>query len=397
MTNSKKSKITNSEKFKTIIFSVIVAIAVWLVAVYVNDPSITVTAKDVSVRLLNEDTLAEKGLVIKNKEKFPAFNVRVSGKRSNIMNYMNRITVDFELDKINAAGEYDLEGTVSLPNAFLALAKKANTKMSIKIAPMSKKTIRVYAIQSGTNKEHIIKSVPVENEITIVGAVDEVNQIAYAAVSVDISNVERNFESTGEIYFCDIEGKGLENVTSVNSSMNVVKVENVIYNRILVPVKAELSSELADEYVLDTKSTTISPAEISIGVLDGVKVENATVKIGKITSEAEKYRATVAEEGVHIPYSNAEVSVATVIHRLSEKTLEINVESLNIPTGMKVEYDNQVMLEVTCAENVTEQDLKATIDLNGLNEGEHSIKVKLEGENVISYEDKYINVKLIKG
>ena len=100
---------------------------------------------------------------------------------------------------------------------------------------------------------------------------------------------------------------------------------------------------------------------------------------------------------MHIPYSNAEVSVATVIHRLSEKTLEINVESLNIPTGMKVEYDNQVMLEVTCAENVTEQDLKATIDLNGLNEGEHSIKVKLEGENVISYEDKYINVKLIKG
>jgi len=397
MTNSKKSKITNSEKFKTIIFSVIVAIAVWLVAVYVNDPSITVTAKDVSVRLLNEDTLTEKGLVIKNKEKFPAFNVRVSGKRSNIMNYMNRITVDFELDKINAAGEYDLEGTVSLPNAFLSLAKKGNTKMSIKIAPISKKTIRVYAIQSGTNKEHIIKSVPVENEITITGAVDEVNQIAYAAVSVDISNAERNFESTGEIYFCDIEGKGLENVTSVTSSMNVVKVENVIYNRILVPVKAELSPELADEYVLDTKSTTISPAEISIGVLDGVKVEKATVKIGKITSEAEKYRATVAEEGVHIPYSNAEVSVASVIHKLSKKTLEINVEAVNIPSGMKVEHDNEVVLEVTCAENVTEQDLKAIIDLSGVNEGENTIKVKLEGENVVSYEDKYINVKLIKG
>ena len=394
MSNSNKSKITNSEKFKTLIFSVVVAIAVWLVAVYVNDPSITVTAKNVSVRLLNEEALADKGLIIKNKEKFPAFNVRVSGKRSNIMNYMNRITVDFELGKINDAGDYDLEGTVSLPNAYLALAKKGNTKMSVQIAPMSKKTIRVYAIQSGTNKEHIIKSVPLEDEITISGAVDEVNQIAYAAVSVDISNAERDFESTGNVYFCDIEGKQLENVTSVSSSMNVIKVENIIYNRVSIPVKAELSDELAQEYVLDIEATTISPTEISVGVLDGVDIENATIKIGKISSETEKYRATVTEEGVHIPYANAEVSVTAVMHKLSQKTFELNLEAVNIPSGMKAEYDKRIIIEVECAENISEQDLKAIIDLTDASVGENSVKVKIKGKNIVSYEDKYVNVNL---
>ena len=396
MSNSNKSKITNSEKFKTMIFSIVVAIAVWLVAVYVNDPTITVTAKDVSVRLLNEETLTEKGLIIKNKEKFPAFNVRVSGKRSNIMNYMNRITVDFELGKINDAGDYDLEGTVSLPNAYLALAKKGNTKMSVQIAPTSEKTIRVYAIQTGTNKEHIIKSVPLEDEITISGAVDEVNQIAYAAVSVDISNAERDFESTGEVYFCDIEGKQLENVTSVSSSMNVIKVENIVYARISIPVKAELSDELAQEYVLDIEATAISPAEISVGVLDGVDIEKATIKIGKISAEAEKYRATVTEEGVHIPYANAEVSVTAVMHKISQKTFELNLEAVNIPSGMKAEYDKRIILEVECAENVSEQDLKATIDLTDASEGENSAKVKVKGKNVVSYEDKYVNVNLTR-
>lgn len=396
MSNSNKSKITNSEKFKTMIFSIVVAIAVWLVAVYVNDPTITVTAKDVSVRLLNEETLTEKGLIIKNKEKFPTFNVRVSGKRSNIMNYMNRITVDFELGKINDAGDYDLEGTVSLPNAYLALAKKGNTKMSVQIAPTSEKTIRVYAIQTGTNKEHIIKSVPLEDEITISGAVDEVNQIAYAAVSVDISNAERDFESTGEVYFCDIEGKQLENVTSVSSSMNVIKVENIVYDRISIPVKAELSDELAQEYVLDIEATAISPAEISVGVLDGVDIEKATIKIGKISAEAEKYRATVTEEGVHIPYANAEVSVTAVMHKISQKTFELNLEAVNIPSGMKAEYDKRIILEVECAENVSEQDLKATIDLTDASEGENSAKVKVKGKNVVSYEDKYVNVNLTR-
>ena len=386
MSNSNKSKITNSEKFKTMIFSIVVAIAVWLVAVYVNDPTITVTAKDVSVRLLNEETLTEKGLIIKNKEKFPTFNVRVSGKRSNIMNYMNRITVDFELGKINDAGDYDLEGTVSLPNAYLALAKKGNTKMSVQIAPTSEKT----------NKEHIIKSVPLEDEITISGAVDEVNQIAYAAVSVDISNAERDFESTGEVYFCDIEGKQLENVTSVSSSMNVIKVENIVYDRISIPVKAELSDELAQEYVLDIEATAISPAEISVGVLDGVDIEKATIKIGKISAEAEKYRATVTEEGVHIPYANAEVSVTAVMHKISQKTFELNLEAVNIPSGMKAEYDKRIILEVECAENVSEQDLKATIDLTDASEGENSAKVKVKGKNVVSYEDKYVNVNLTR-
>lgn len=396
MSSSNKSKITNSEKFKTMIFSIVVAIAVWLVAVYVNDPTITVTAKDVSVRLLNEETLTEKGLIIKNKEKFPTFNVRVSGKRSNIMNYMNRITVDFELGKINDAGDYDLEGTVSLPNAYLALAKKGNTKMSVQIAPTSEKTIRVYAIQTGTNKEHIIKSVPLEDEITISGAVDEVNQIAYASVSVDISNAERDFESTGEVYFCDIEGKQLENVTSVSSSMNVIKVENIVYDRISIPVKAELSDELAQEYVLDIEATAISPAEISVGVLDGVYIEKATIKIGKISAEAEKYRATVTEEGVHIPYANAEVSVTAVMHKISQKTFELNLEAVNIPSGMKAEYDKRIILEVECAENVSEQDLKATIDLTDASEGENSAKVKVKGKNVVSYEDKYVNVNLTR-
>ncbi len=397
MNKSKKTKITNSEKLKTMIVSVIIAIAVWLVAVYVDDPSINVTAKNVSVKLFNEETLAQQGLVVKNKEEFPTFNVRVSGKRSNLMNYMNRITVDFDLDNIKQAGEYELVGTVSLPNTTISLAKKTNFKMTVNVVPIGEKSVKLYAMQTGTNKDYVIKSAPVETEVAISGAFDEVARISSAAVEVNISDATSDFDSSGEIFFCDADGKKLTDISSVSAQQSIVKVQNYIYQKTSLPVKIKLSEELKEQYVLNSELAVISPTEIEVGVLPGTDIEAVYVQINKISEKAEVYRAFAEEKSVYIPYANSEVTVTAPLNKIEEKNMELEVKAINLPSGVRAEFDAKTTLNVKCADITQPQYLTAIVDMKNATMGDNSIKVKIEGNMVCSYEDKYINVKLVQG
>ena len=51
--NHKPEKST--ERFKTIIISAIVAIGIWFMVIYINDPSITITLKDIDAKIIGED------------------------------------------------------------------------------------------------------------------------------------------------------------------------------------------------------------------------------------------------------------------------------------------------------------------------------------------------------
>lgn len=396
MNKSKKPKITNSGKFKTMILSVIIAIAVWLVAVYVDDPSITVTATSISAKILNEDVLSEKGLVIKNKEKIPTFSVRVNGKRSSLMNYMNKITADFNVDKIDMAGEYVLEGNITLPNSSLTVAKKGNTSITIEVANRAEKTVKLYANQSGSNRNYLVKSTPKQTDVIISGAEDEVERIAYAAVDVNISEMTSDFNSRGEIFFCDADGNKLTDVTSVTSDKRSAEVENKLYLKTTVEVKPELAEELSQSFVLDKEATTISPKEIEVGVLEGTDIASVKVIIDKNLPGEEMYRAQTDVENVYIPYSNAEVAVTAKMSRMAEKKFDVEISAENIADGFKAEFEAKDSIVIKCGENVQAQDISATINLKELGEGEHYVKVQVKGDGIISAEEKFVSVKIVK-
>ena len=48
----KKANVTNTQKLKTVILSVFLAVIVWFMVIYVNDPDITTTVSDLNVRFV---------------------------------------------------------------------------------------------------------------------------------------------------------------------------------------------------------------------------------------------------------------------------------------------------------------------------------------------------------
>ena len=99
----KKANVTNTQKLKTVILSVF--LAVWFMVIYVNDPDITTTVSDLNVRFVGEMSLRDKKLAVTGKDKIHELSVVVSGKRSDLMNFMDDIYVQVDVSDIDSTGE----------------------------------------------------------------------------------------------------------------------------------------------------------------------------------------------------------------------------------------------------------------------------------------------------
>ena len=229
MSKDNNTKRFYTGKITTLIFSVIVAIAIWLVAVYVDDPSITVTAKNIPVRILNEDVLNDNGLIIKEKENIPKYNLRISGRRSDLVEYMNRITIDIDVSDITSTGTQKLNGVVNMPSVYITLEKGISSAIPVEVSSLAQKNIKLYTKQTGTNKEYIIKSEPKTPEITIRGAKEEIDLITYAMTDINITDITHDCDIIGDIYYCDSNNDKLSNISSVYSNITGVSVKNTIY------------------------------------------------------------------------------------------------------------------------------------------------------------------------
>ena len=86
-----------SARAKRIIISLILAIAVWITVTYLNNPDITTTISDLGVNFSGEMMLRNKGLVVTEKKLIPPLSVIVSGKRSDLIEYIDKLYVDIDV------------------------------------------------------------------------------------------------------------------------------------------------------------------------------------------------------------------------------------------------------------------------------------------------------------
>ena len=61
---------------------------------------------------------------------------------------------------------------------------------------------------------------------------------------------------------------------------------------------------------------------------------------------------------------------------------------------MNAQFESTQALTVDCAENITEENVSATVDLKNATAGRNRVKITLESDNILSYEEKYIDVLL---
>lgn len=389
----KKANVTNTQKLKTVILSVFLAVIVWFMVIYVNDPDITTTVSDLNVRFVGEMSLRDKKLAVTGKDKIPELSVVVTGKRSDLMNFMDDIYVQVDVSDIDSTGEYNLSGVISIPTTRISVEKEKYGDIPITVEPLEMKDIEVTVKQTGMLKDKIVKSSVNNPTVTITGAKSEIDEVAGAIATVDVSSIQEDGVENVNYLLTDANGELINKNETIESARSYVEVVNTIYDAKLLPVVPRLSAELDKEYILKADKSFATPASVTVGVDETNTDDKVIALIDKVPSDGFGEYELELSSGMYIPEDNKKVKYKLDIVKKAVAQLELAVQAQNVQSGLTAKINNKLIAQVWGEEGkITTDNVKAYVDVSGLGAGTYNLPVKIEGENVSFAENYTIEV-----
>ena len=394
MINRKSSK-PHKKKVQTIALSILLSVIVWFMVTSLADPDITTTVSNLDVRFVGEMALREKALAVTGRNNVPQLSVVVTGKRSDLMNNMDNIYVQVDLSDIDSTGEYNLAGTISVPTTRIKVEKEKYGDIPVKIEPLVSKEIDVTVKQTGTLKNKLVKSVVNNPKVMIMGAESEMEKVEGAVATVDISELAEDNTEKVNYLLTDKSGALIDENETLESARSNVEVSNTIYDAKTLPVEPMLTAELDKEYMLKPDKSSVTPASVVVGVNVENNDDKVIARIDRINEDGEGEYSLETSNGMYIPPESQKVKIKPEIVKKSVVQLELEVHAENVPEGCSAKIDGLLTAMVWGEEGqVNNENVKATVDASGLSKGEHTLPVKLSGENA-GFEGSYtINITI---
>lgn len=394
MINRKSSK-PHKKKVQTIALSILLSVIVWFMVTSLADPDITTTVSNLDVRFVGEMALREKALAVTGRNNVPQLSVVVTGKRSDLMNNMDNIYVQVDLSDIDSTGEYNLAGTISVPTTRIKVEKEKYGDIPVKIEPLVSKEIDVTVKQTGTLKNKLVKSVVNNPKVMIMGAESEMEKVEGAVATVDISALAEDNTEKVNYLLIDKSGALIDENETLESARSNVEVSNTIYDAKTLPVEPMLTAELDKEYMLKPDKSSVTPASVVVGVNVENNDDKVIARIDRINEDGEGEYSLETSNGMYIPPESQKVKIKPEIVKKSVVQLELEVHAENVPEGCSAKIDGLLTAMVWGEEGqVNNENVKATVDASGLSKGEHTLPVKLSGENA-GFEGSYtINITI---
>ena len=392
MNNKPKAK--KPAGMKTMILSLVLAVAVWIAVTYVNNPDITTTLSGLYVHFDGETALRERKMVITGRNELPPASVSVSGKRKDLLEHMDEIHIDVDVSDIHEEGQYTLKGAVKLPTTRISVEKEKYGDFSVNVEKLCEKEIPIKVRQTGVLKNKIVESVPETKTVKITGSQSELDMVSYGIADVDVSEVKGNESIEVKYLLLDRSGSYIEKNETIEADTAVIKVSNVVYDKKTLPVKLMLTEEMSKKYVLNESKSTSSVTELEVGVFADCTAEEIPLYIDRKVDSAEEFSLTPAE-GMYIPENFKNVKVKPSLVEKQTKELEIEPYGENLSEGLEAEF-TKIKVKVSAVEDKLNTDnVKAKVNLEGLGEGGYTLPLIIEGETV-SVEEEYTVYVTIK-
>lgn len=368
------------------ISSILIAIIMWFIIVYTENPTQDVTMNDIKIQYVGESGLQDAGLILLDKINLPGGAITVRGSRSDLMRALKETTASVDLTHITSAGQYNLPVEYSLPSSDLDIIKRKIPSISITVADMETKDVPVKIIQIGgeKNKDRIVESVPEKETMTIRGAKEDLDRINCAIVSVDITTVLPDAEQKYSYILADDTQNAVQTDNEILTEDEVISVVNHVHTRKTLPVEVTFPTSLTEKFSIHIQS--LSQESIDVGILEGAQApETLTVEFTDSVEEGkDTYQITLtAPEGIYIPKENLSLEMKAEVKKKTIDSFDVTVQAKDAD-GIQYEISPQTVSvrargpkDKLIAENVS-----ATVSLEGLSQGEHWVAVKLKSKDM---------------
>jgi YbbR domain-containing protein len=356
------------------IVSVFVAVVLWIIVGYTENPSIDVNIKSVKIEYSGLMELENRGYTIDGEEKPSQISVGLRGKRSDLIKILGRVSASVDLSQVNQAGTYELDIDVNVPVNTVQVIRQKTTQ-EVVIEPYVTQEVPVVVKQTSEDKERdiLIKSEPVSGTLEITGAQSLVNRVGCAEINADISDI--NTDSTQKYPYRLINKTGgeIDKKLRVQTPEPDLLVKHTVYTPVTVPIKTDIPDALRQKYEVNVKG--ISKESVTLGVRNGEEVIAALAVFsdGVYESGSREYTIPIAEtENTYIPEEDKTVTVKAEFTERKESSATLPVQI----TGGESNSNIMIDVRIAAADGVAVYDnVSASVDLTGLTAGTHDVPV----------------------
>jgi len=313
-------KMIKDSKLLLKVFSGFIAVVLWFAVTYTEDPSINQHLGRLDTVFYNEDQLAERGLMVVNKDELPSLSVTIRGKRSKVISALEKVSASIDVKGINSAGEHEVDVEYNYPISDVMLSRQKHSTVTVTVEKLVTKEVpvKITARPNKRDKSHLIES-SFTDTVTISGAKSIVSKISYAGFSVNEADITSNGKISYTYELFDSDGNIMKEDNIYSKSHESIPVTHTIYNKTELPVKVVLSEDLSDDYVIEIKEQDVS--KITAGVLGKTDVDSleAVFESKHLENEGDSLTLKItAPDGVYIPKENQKVKIEYKILKKSE-------------------------------------------------------------------------------
>ncbi len=390
------------------IFSILFAVFLWFAINPVKTNYYTVP-----LTIINEESLRAKGLVL-NSKAFPEKYVTISVRdRVDVLDRIKDTDFEVTLDLKNVNSVNDKVVPIDSP-VYLGRENISETNMELKpksvTLDLGKIEENPFIVQVETSGKlpadyEIISKTATPDTVSIQALDSVLGTVGSVKAYVDVTGLNKTLEVKKEVKVYD--KKGIE-IPELGKKISVdIKIE--VGKR--VPVIPIISGNPDKDYI--EGSYSVKPDNVLITgdhtLLQKVnEIKTAPVSLDNMTKSFTAPIILQLPEGIRLVDSTREVNVSVEIIPLSERTIDVPVSSISIE-GRKTEdalLNYEIVSPVTVklkgriedVNSVSVQQLTAAIDVDGLDEGTHTVplKVTLPG-NVTQVGETQVQLKITKG
>lgn len=388
-----KEKIFNNFSLK--IVSAVFAVILWTVIVNIYDPNTSYTFSNITVQLVNTQSLTEKNYTFEVVDG-GKISVTVSGPKSVVTDLKTSdIAATADLSKVTAFTDYvDIQVQVvkdgQVLNNVEAVPRTSALKLSIENRDTNTYAVNVNTTGTPANGYAVASTTTSPTYIKVTGPTSLVEGVASVGVDVDVSGAKGTVNTQSDINMYDSDGNIIANEELEMSSETADVIVEMARTK-TVPVVVKTSGTPSQDCVvtgtsLSQTSVVISGQQEALSKIDNITIPSSAVSVDGL-SEDKTYTFKLTDyvpSGVKI-VSDSRLQVTVKISKASTKTVHISSDAIkieNVSSGYNAVIEGTGIDVIisgtgTILENISATDITCNVNAAGLSAGTHSVDVSV--------------------
>lgn len=406
-----KNKLCNNVILK--IVSLIVAVALWLLVINIEDPQVTTTIKNIPVHILNESAITgnDEAYDILSGE---TVDIKVTGPRT-IVDSLSKedftATADFkDLSKTNA-----VPINISINNtryeSKITISEKSENAMRLSVMALVEKEYEVGIQTNGTVQQGYVlyKAVPRENTVVIKAPENVHKQISKVSLLLYLTGGEdKDFSYLCGAVAYDSGSRILDTKTNHITITNPnISVDGVVYYRKTVDINYNVVNNMGTDIIMTEYEVSADKVDI-VGQkeqLDGIHSIDIPEEQTVLTNELTEIKLDLNDylpEGVMVYNGDGIFTVTAKTENTATKTITIRTGDIgirNIPDGYEASISSSGNISIVLSgrqsdiDDIDAEKLAPYVDLSSAVIGENRVRVSvILSEEISQRENVYVTV-----